>query len=54
MPIRRHTNEVIEVYVTTGARMHLYRYLDRVGENAMYCDPDSVIYIQPKETEHPN
>jgi len=44
----RHTNEVIGAYVTAGARIHLYRYLDRLRKNAMYCDTDSVIYIQPK------
>jgi len=26
----RHTNEVIGAYVTSGARIHLYRYLDRL------------------------
>ena len=29
-----HTNEVLGAYVTAGARMHLYRYLDRLGERA--------------------
>jgi len=47
----RHTKEVIGAYVTAGARIHLYRYLDRLGERAIYCDTDSVIYIQPKD-EH--
>jgi len=49
VPNLRHTNEVISAYVTAGARMHLYRYLDRLGERAIYCDTDSVIYIQPKD-----
>jgi len=40
----RHTNEVIGAYVTAGARMHLYLYLDRLGERTIYCDTDSVIY----------
>ena len=44
----RHTNEVIGAYVTAQARMYLYRYLDRLEENAMYCDTDFVIYIHPK------
>ena len=26
----RHTNEVIGAYVTAGARLHLYKYLDRL------------------------
>jgi len=44
----RHTNDVIGAYVTAGTRIHLYRYLDGLRENAMYCDTDSVIYIQPR------
>ena len=49
MPNLRHTNEVLGAYVTTGARIHLYRYLDRLGERAIYCDTDSVIYIQNED-----
>ena len=48
MPNLRHTNKVIGAYVTAGARIHLYRYLDRLCERAIFCDTDSVIYIQPK------
>jgi len=43
----RHTNEVIGAYVTAVARIHLYRYIDRLRENAIYCDMDSVRHIQP-------
>ena len=32
--------------------MHLYAYLDRLGERALYCDTDSVIFVQ-KEGEPP-
>jgi len=42
-----NTNEVIGVYVTVGATIHLYSLLDRLQENAIYRDTDSVIYIQP-------
>ena len=49
VPNLRHTNEVIEAYVTAGARIHMYRYLDQLGENAIYCDTGSVIYIQPRD-----
>ena len=42
-----HTNEAIGAYVTAGARIHLYSFLDRQQENAIYCDTDSVIFIQP-------
>jgi len=49
VPSLRHTNEGIGAYVTAGIRIHLYRYLDRLRENAIYCDTDSVIYIQPRD-----
>jgi len=45
----RQKNEVLSPYVTTGARIHLYRYVDRLGESAIYCDTDSDIYIHPKD-----
>jgi len=45
VPNLGHTNEVIGIYVTAGVRIHLYRYLNRLGENAIYCDTDSVKYI---------
>jgi len=49
VPNLRHTYEVIGAYVTEGARIHLYRYLDRLRENIIYCDTDSVIYVQPRD-----
>ena len=45
----RHTNEVIDAYVTAGARIHLYWHLDRLQEKTLYCNTDSVIFIQPKD-----
>jgi len=49
VPNLRHTNEFNCSYVTAGARIHLYRYLDRFGDKAIYCDIDSLIYIQPRD-----
>jgi hypothetical protein len=46
-----HTNEVIGAYVTAGAIIHLYSYLAMLKQMALYCDTDSVIYIQPDD--HP-
>jgi hypothetical protein len=43
-----HTNNIVGAYVTTGGRMQLYQYLDTLQDKALYCDTDSVIYIQPK------
>ena len=47
VPNLRHTNEVIGAYVTAGARIHLYAYLEKLQKRAIYCDTDTVIYIQP-------
>jgi hypothetical protein len=46
VPALKHTNEVIGAYVTTGARIHIYRFLDRLQERALYCDTDSLLFIQ--------
>ena len=43
----RHTNEIIGAYVTAGARINQYGFLDRLQENAFCCDTDSVIIKQP-------
>ena len=47
VPSLRHTNEVIGAYVTAGARIHLYGFLEKLQEKAIYCDTDSVIFVQP-------
>ena len=47
VPSLRHINEVIGAYVTAGARIHLYGFLDTLQEKAIYCDTDSVIFLQP-------
>jgi len=44
----RHTNEVIGDYVTAGARINLYGFLDKLQDRDIYTDTDSVIYIQPR------
>ena len=49
IPSLRHTNEVIGAYVTAGARLHLYSNLDRLQERALYCDTDSIMFVQPRD-----
>jgi hypothetical protein len=49
VPNLRHVNEIIGSFVTAGARIHLYRYVDKLQDKAFYCDTDSVIYIQPRD-----
>jgi len=46
MPGLRHTNEVIGAYVTTGALLNLFSYLDVLNEKSLYSYTDSVVYIQ--------
>jgi hypothetical protein len=46
MPDLRHTNEVVGAYITTGARLKLYGYLDGLKERAINCDTDSVIHYR--------
>jgi len=41
VPSLHHTNEVIGAYVTAGARIHLYAFLDKLQEKAIYTDTDS-------------
>ena len=38
--------------MTTGARLKLYTYLDALKEKVLYCDTDTVIFIQ-KCGQHP-
>lgn len=49
IPNLRHTNELIGAYITAGVRLHLYSYLDRLQERAIYCDTDSFLYVQPRD-----
>jgi hypothetical protein len=50
-PSVRHTNEVVAAYVACGGRMHLYAYLKKFGERALYRDTDRVIFVQ--KTDEP-
>jgi hypothetical protein len=49
VPSLRHTNEVIGYYVTACARIHLYSFLDRLQDKAIYSDTDSIIFVQPRD-----
>ena len=48
-----NTNAVIASYVTSHARLELYRYLEELGERVLYCDTDSVIYRSSSGDRHP-
>jgi len=46
IPNLRHTNEVVWSFVTEGASLHIYAFLDKFQDRAIYTDTDNVIYIQ--------
>ena len=51
-PSLPHTNEAIASFVMAGARLHLYGYLDKLKKHALYCDTDSVIFMQLRDDAH--
>jgi hypothetical protein len=44
------TNVILASFVTSYARMHLYRALDELQEKVLYMDTDSVFYVSPDGT----
>ena len=50
-----NVNLAVAAYVTTQARLRLYEYMNKLETSFLYCDTDSVIYIQnvdePPEVE---
>jgi hypothetical protein len=51
VPNLPHNNDVVGSFVTASARIHLYGYFDRLGDRALYCVTDSVIYVQSKDRQ---
>ena len=49
IPYLRHTNEVRGAYATARARLHLYSFLKKLQQRAIYCDTDSVLFVQPRD-----
>ncbi|OXU31805.1 hypothetical protein TSAR_005818 [Trichomalopsis sarcophagae] len=45
------TSVPIAVYTTAYGRLELYKYLEKLGERVLYCDTDSVFYVQPTNKE---
>lgn len=41
-----NVNVAIAAYTTAHARLHLYNYLDKLGERVLYYDTDSVFFTQ--------
>ena len=44
--VGKNVNVAVAAYVTTQARLKLYKYLSKMGESVLYCDTDSVIFMQ--------
>jgi hypothetical protein len=51
-PSLRHTTEVVAAYVVCGGRMHLYAHPHNLGERALYCDTESVKFVQNTDELH--
>ena len=43
-----NTNPIIASYVTSYARLHLYSFLDQLGDRVLYTDTDSICYLTKK------
>jgi hypothetical protein len=50
IPNLKDTNEVLGAYMTAGTRLRFYYFHKKGQENALYCDTDSIIFVQ-KESE---
>jgi len=48
----KYINMAVAAYVTTQARLKLYEYLSKLGESVLYCDIDSVVFVQ-KDNDPP-
>ena len=42
----KNVNVAVAAYVMTQARLKMYEYLSDLGESVMYCDTDSVAFLQ--------
>ena len=40
-----NTNIFVAVYTTANARLRLYEQLSKLDKNVLYCDTDSIIYV---------
>ena len=47
------TNIFIGIFTTSWARLELYNLLDLVGENVLYVDTDSCVYLSKPECPQP-
>jgi hypothetical protein len=46
IPKLKRTKEVLGAYLTASARLRLNHFLEKAQENSIYCDTDSIIYVQ--------
>ena len=46
-----NTNLYIACFTTSWARLRLYNILEKLDRNVCYCDTDSVVYMENKETK---
>lgn len=51
-PLSYATNIYTACFTTAYARMRLYDMLDKLGDDVMYCDTDSIIYNEDDNTRN--
>ena len=51
LKINYNTNIYIACFTSSYARLRLYDMLEKLDRNVCYCDTDSVVYIENKETK---
>jgi len=44
--VGKNINVAVGAYGTTQARLKLHKYLSKLGVSVLYCDTDTVIFIQ--------
>ena len=47
-----HTNVVIAAFTTSQARLKLYEELYKLSDRILYCDTDSIIFVEKEGGLH--
>jgi len=53
LPDRYDVNVLIALFTTSNARLCLYDQLEKLGEDVIYCDTDSIIYFDDGKNNVP-
>ncbi|XP_055371983.1 uncharacterized protein LOC129605968 [Condylostylus longicornis] len=51
-PVLKNQSLIIGAFTTAHARCLLYNEISKIGKNLLYCDTDSMIFVQQTENEY--